>query len=112
MRGEAKRHGFDVVGIMHPEALPPETQSRLQQFIASGLHGDMIWMETTAERRGDPRALWSEVRSVIMLGLNYGPDDNPLTILEQRDRGAISVYAQGDDYHDIIKPRSSASRAG
>ena len=65
----------------------------------------MAWMETTAERRGDPRALWPEVRSVIMLGLNYGPDHDPLRILQQRDRGAISVYAQGDDYHEIIKPR-------
>jgi len=64
----------------------------------------MTWMATTAARRGDPRALWSEVRSVIMLGLNYGPDGDPLAILKQRDRGAISVYAQGDDYHDIIKP--------
>ena len=53
-------------------------------------------METSAERRGDPRALWPEVRSVIMLGLNYGPDHDPLAILEQRDRGAISVYAQGE----------------
>ena len=65
-------------------------------------------MATTAERRGDPRALWPQARSVIMLGLNYGPDADPLAILEQRDRGAISVYAQGDDYHDIIKPRLKA----
>ena len=65
----------------------------------------MIWMETTAERRGDPRTLWPDVRSVIMLGLNYGPDHDPLAILEHRDRGAISVYAKGDDYHEIIKPR-------
>ncbi len=65
----------------------------------------MAWMETSAERRGDPRALWSEVRSVIMLGMNYGPDRDPLAILAHRDRAAISVYAQGDDYHELIKPR-------
>ena len=66
-------------------------------------------MATTAARRGDPRALWPQVRSVIMLGLNYGhPDDDPLAILSRRDRGAISVYAQADDYHDIIKPRLKA----
>ena len=65
-------------------------------------------MATTAERRGDPRTLWPDVRSVIMLGLNYGPDDDPLAILQQRDRGAISVYAQGDDYHEMIKPRLKA----
>jgi len=66
----------------------------------------MAWLATMAERRGDPRALWSEVRSVIMLGLNYGPEEkDPLAILERRDRGAISVYARSDDYHEIIKPR-------
>ena len=60
------------------------------------------------ERRTDPRVLWPDVRSVIMLGVNYGPDENPLAILEQRSRGAISVYAQGDDYHDLIKKRLKA----
>ena len=65
-------------------------------------------MATTAARRGDPRALWPQARSVIILGLNYGPDADPLAILNKRDRGAISVYAQADDYHDIIKPRLKA----
>jgi epoxyqueuosine reductase len=65
----------------------------------------MDWLAATAERRTDPRVLWPDARSVIMLGLNYGPDDDPLRILQQKDRGAISVYAQGDDYHDIIKSR-------
>ena len=63
---------------------------------------------TVPERRADPRGLWPDVRSVIMLGVNYGPDQNPLEILEQRTRGAISVYAQGDDYHDLIKKRLKA----
>ena len=63
---------------------------------------------TIPERRADPRVLWPDVRSVIMLGVNYGPDENPLAILEQRTRGAISVYAQGDDYHDLIKKRLKA----
>jgi epoxyqueuosine reductase len=65
-------------------------------------------METTAARRGNPRALWPQVRSVIMLGLNYSPDGDPLKILRSRDRGAISVYARGDDYHEIIKARLKA----
>jgi epoxyqueuosine reductase len=65
----------------------------------------MGWLETTAERRGAPQALWPEVRSVIMLGLNYGPDRNPLEILAQRSRGAIATYAQGDDYHELIKSK-------
>ena len=83
-----------------------EAKKHLETFLADGGHGDMDWMATTAERRGDPRALWSEVRSVIILGLNYGPNENdPLAILKRLDRGAISVYARSDDYHDIIKPR-------
>ena len=63
----------------------------------------MAWMAD--DRRGDPHALWSEVRAVILLGLNYGPDRDPLAVLETPERAAISVYAQGDDYHDLIKPR-------
>ena len=101
---EAKKHGFDIVGVARPDAMPLAKQ-RLHQFLAEGAHGDMIWMETTAERRGDPLALWPEVRSVIMLGLNYGPDHDPLEILKSRERGAISVYAKGEDYHEVIKPR-------
>ena len=68
----------------------------------------MDWLADRPERRADPRGLWPDVRSVIMLGVNYGPDQNPLEILEQRTRGAISVYAQGDDYHDLIKKRLKA----
>ena len=65
----------------------------------------MDWLAANPERRMDPRVLWTGVRSIIMLGVNYGPDENPLAILEKRTRGAISVYAQGDDYHDVIKKR-------
>jgi epoxyqueuosine reductase len=100
----AREQGFDVVGVTAPDSIPQASQ-RLQQFLADGAHGDMEWLETTAARRGDPRALWPDVRSIVMLGFNYGPDDDPLAILRRRDRGAVSVYAQGDDYHEIIKPR-------
>jgi epoxyqueuosine reductase len=65
----------------------------------------MDWLAAQPERRGDPQTLWPEVRAVVMLGVNYGPDRDPTAILKQRDRGAISVYAQGDDYHDVIKKR-------
>jgi len=68
----------------------------------------MAWLADTTARRTDPRVLWPDARSVIMLGLNYGPDDDPLRILRHKDRGAISVYAQGDDYHDLIKSRLKA----
>jgi epoxyqueuosine reductase len=101
---EVRKHGFDIVGVTRPDAAPL-AKERLQQFLAEGAHGDMIWMETTAERRGDPLTLWPQVRSVIMLGLNYGPDHDPLEILKARERGAISVYAKGEDYHEVIKPR-------
>ena len=100
----ANDHGFDVMGVTKPDAIP-QALERLQRFLAEGGHGDMDWMETTAARRGDPRALWPDVRSVIMLGFNYGPDDDPLAVLQQKGRGAVSVYARGDDYHEIIKPR-------
>jgi epoxyqueuosine reductase len=75
------------------------------QFLAEGAHGDMDWLAATAERRGSPRALWPETRSVIMLGVNYGPDEDPLAVLRERTRAAISVYAKGDDYHELIKKK-------
>ena len=103
----ARVHGFDAVGIARPDSIP-QALERLQQFLADGAHGDMAWLETTATRRGDPRALWPDVRSVIMLGMNYGPNHDPLAILKERTRGAVSVYAQGSDYHEIIKPRLKA----
>ena len=101
---EARARGFDVTGITKPDAVP-EAKARLERFLAEGLHGDMVWMETSAERRGSPLALWPEVRSVIMLGMNYAPSDDPLAILAQKDRAAISTYAKGDDYHELIKAR-------
>jgi epoxyqueuosine reductase len=87
-----------------PDAVP-ESQTRLQQFLTDGWHGDMDWMESTAERRGAPSALWPDVRSIVMLGINYGPDGDPLAALAHIDRGVISTYAQGQDYHELIKPR-------
>ncbi|MEA2878581.1 MAG: epoxyqueuosine reductase [Hyphomicrobiales bacterium] len=79
-----------------------------ERFIAEGQHGDMDWLANTAARRTDPHVLWPDARAVIMLGLNYGPDRDPLDILKERALGAISVYAQGDDYHEIIKAKLKA----
>ncbi len=93
-----------MAGITRPDAVP-EAKARLERFLADGAHGDMVWMAATAERRASPLALWPDVRSVIMLGLNYGPGEDPLAILQRRDRAAISVYAKGDDYHELIKAR-------
>lgn len=81
----------------------PERIAAFERFLAEGRHGDMDWLAREPSRRTDPRTLWSEVRSVIMLGVNYGPDEDPRAILAQRSRAAISVYARGDDYHDVIK---------
>ncbi|CAN5862233.1 tRNA epoxyqueuosine(34) reductase QueG [soil metagenome] len=78
---------------------------RLLEFIDHGRHGEMEWMATTAERRAHPNAMWGGARSAIMLGVNYGPETNPLEALAHRDRGVISAYAQGDDYHELIKGR-------
>jgi epoxyqueuosine reductase len=99
---EARALGFDCIGVTDPGAIA-EVTPHFHAFLAAGAHGDMDWLASHPERRTDPRVLWDSVRSVIMLGVNYGPDENPLAILEQRSRGAISVYAQGDDYHDLIK---------
>jgi epoxyqueuosine reductase len=104
IREEAARLGFDDCGFARVEA-PWPAAGRLAQFIDAGRHGTMDWMERTAERRAHPRAMWAAARSAIVLGVNYGPDADPLAALADRSRGAISVYAQGDDYHDLIKKR-------
>ena len=93
--------------MTRPDALA-HARPHFERFIAEGQHGDMDWLAANPARRTDPLTLWSDVRSVIMLGMNYGPNSNPLAILNERARGAISVYAQGDDYHDLIKARLKA----
>ena len=104
MHEAARVQGFDAFGVVRPDSIPL-APPRLREFLASGAHGDMAWMATNVERRGDPRALWPAVRSIVVLGINYGPQEDPLAILQHRSRGAISVYARGDDYHDLIKSR-------
>src|ERR1700723_1896156 len=104
---EAHALGFDCARVTDPGAIAQAGKYFLE-FLQAGGHGDMGWLAANPGRGCDPRTLWPGVRSVIMLGVNYGPDENPLAILEQRTRGAISVYAQGDDYHDVIKKRLKA----
>ena len=104
IRHRAAELGFNVCRFTGVEA-PWRATGRLQAFLEAGHHGEMAWMADTAERRGHPRALWPEARSAVVLGLNYGPDADPLAGLARRDRGLVSVYAQGDDYHDLIKGR-------
>jgi epoxyqueuosine reductase len=83
----------------------PEARSRLKDWLATGRHGAMGWMADTAERRGAPKDLWPAVRSIVMLGMNYGPEGDPLASVAWPDRGTISVYARHRDYHDVVKGR-------
>ncbi|WP_420412343.1 tRNA epoxyqueuosine(34) reductase QueG [Roseibium sp.] len=100
--------GFDSLKIAPADSIP-EAKARLQKFLAQDYHGTMAWMAETAERRSSPQALWPEVASVIMLAMNYGPDNapenHPLAHLNDKGTGGISVYARHRDYHDIIKGR-------
>jgi epoxyqueuosine reductase len=107
LASEARALGFDCVGVTDPDATT-DAARHFRAFLDAGAHGDMDWLAAGPERRADPRMLWAGVRSVIMLGVNYGPDEDPLAILQSRTHGAISVYAQGDDYHDLIKKRLKA----
>ncbi|MEM6758006.1 MAG: tRNA epoxyqueuosine(34) reductase QueG [Pseudomonadota bacterium] len=96
--------GFVAARVCRPDAVP-EVAERLATFVAEGRHGQMGWMAERMAWRGDPAALWPEARSVIMLAESYAPEHDPLAVLEQRDCAAVSVYAQGRDYHDIVKKR-------
>ena len=100
----ARAEGFDLVRFADAKA-EPGNASRLRDFLEAGHHGRMDWMERRTDWRADPQAMWPQAQSVILLGLNYGPAHDPLAILEQGERGAISVYALGDDYHDVVKKK-------
>lgn len=104
VRSLALAEGFNVIGFTRP-TLPQRAQQGLQQHLALGHHGEMGWMETRAEIRSNPALIWPEARSVIVLGHNYAPAYDPLTLLHEKKNAVISVYAQGDDYHDIIKKK-------
>jgi epoxyqueuosine reductase len=104
IRARAKTLGFDAFGVTSADARP-DLRDKLGAALAAGWHGDMAWMAERADQRASPNVLWGRVKSVIMLGVNYGPEGDPLETLSQRDRGTISVYARNRDYHDIIKGR-------
>jgi epoxyqueuosine reductase len=104
IRERAAALGFDACRFASAAA-PWSAGERLAHFVEAGRHGDMGWMETTLERRAHPTAMWDGARSAIVLGLNYGPGHDPLPEMDDRSAAYISVYARGDDYHDIIKGR-------
>ena len=103
LMAEARAAGFDVARVTTPTAIDALVSQRLQEFIDDGRHGDMVWMATTAERRSHPLKMWPETRSIVMLGMNYAPQSDPLAPLSQPLRGVISCYAQCKDYHDVVK---------
>ena len=102
IKAKAAELGFVACGIARADAAP-RTAERLREWLAEGRHGDMIWMEERAHHRGSPAGLWPEVRSVIALGMSYAPAADPLRLAQEGERGRISVYAQGGDYHDVVK---------
>ena len=117
LKDEARDKGFDVCRVTLPDSIP-QAPERLADFLSEGYHGTMDWMAETQARRADPRVLWSDVRSVVLFGMNYGPDEDPRSILDKPELGAISVYARNRDYHDVIKGKLKevatrfAARAG
>ncbi len=102
IRAKALSLGFDDVGFASPEP-DPSSGPNLRAYLDDGRHGEMTWMASTAERRADPRVLWPAARTVIALGVNYAPANDPLALLAEPDVGNISVYARGRDYHDVVK---------
>jgi epoxyqueuosine reductase len=104
LEAQALAMGFSKMRICAPDAVP-EAAGRLREFLEAGRHGQMGWMAEREAWRGDPGALWPEARSVIMLAEVYTPEGDPMAGLAERDRGVVSVYAQGKDYHDLVKRR-------
>jgi epoxyqueuosine reductase len=102
LKAKAAELGFAACGIASAE-VSPRTGERLHQWLAEGMHGDMLWMAERAGQRESPVALWPQVRSVIALGMSYAPATDPLALANEGQIGRISVYAQGGDYHDVVK---------
>jgi epoxyqueuosine reductase len=102
LEAKARELGFAAVGVARADCAP-KSGERLREWLASGAHGEMLWMEERAEQRASPGGLWPEVRSVIALGMSYAPANDPLALAARPEIGRISVYAQGSDYHDVVK---------
>ena len=104
LKEQAETLGFDICRVTRVDEAW-DAGARLEEFVAAGHHGSMDWMETTLARRAHPKAMWPDARSAVVVGLNYAPDHDPLVSLEKPERGVISVYARGADYHDLLKKR-------
>lgn len=101
---QAKSEGFSSVGLTMAD-VPEKNQEAFKNFLSSDWHGDMQWMEEKQKRRLSPTYLWPDAKSIIMLAMNYGPEENPLPELKKTKNGVISCYAKGKDYHDIVKKK-------
>ncbi len=111
IRDEALRLGFDAVGFAPANLAPAARDERLRrlgEFLDAGWQGDMGWLGECTEQRADPQTLWADARTVVSLAINYAPSNHPLEILAHEERAAISVYAQGRDYHDVMKTKLKA----
>lgn len=104
IKAAAHKLGFDVVAFTSPTGIE-KNAAFFDQFIKKDRHGEMKWLEEKADRRRSPLTLWSDTKSIIILAMNYGPDHNPLSRLEHKNNGTISVYAKGKDYHDVVKKK-------
>src|SRR5512140_409622 len=104
IRDRALELGFDACRFASASDAWP-AGARLAEFVAEGRHGEMDWLAETLERRRHPTAMWPQARSAVVLGINYGPDEDPLAALAAKDQATISVYARGDDYHQLFKGR-------
>ena len=102
LEAEARRLGFAAFGIA-PASENAEAAARLESWLGEGMHGTMEWMEARAHHRRSPQGLWPEARSVIGLGMSYAPAADPLALAAHPERARVSVYAQGGDYHDVVK---------
>lgn len=107
LENAARTHGLDALGVTHADDCP-QMQARLRAFLDAGCHGDMLWLEARARERASPRTLWPDVRSVVMVGMSYAPQLDPLRHNARPEVGTISVYALGQDYHDVFKRRLKA----
>jgi epoxyqueuosine reductase len=90
--------------VTTPDAIP-EADAQLRAWLEAGFHGSMTWMDERVDERTHPASLWPDVKSIVMLGLSYAPDDDVLVDLQHKDRGTISAYARSRDYHDVIKSK-------
>ena len=102
LREEAARLGFVACGFTSAAPDPARTE-RLEEFLGQGRHGSMEWMEARKVQRASPQGLWPDAKSVIALGMSYAPDVDPLALEGEGEKARISVYAQGRDYHDVVK---------